>query len=195
MGKKSKRKRMKYRYTKTEFTDIICTQCGLCPKDTDPVFCFGDVYKESPKKFIRVIFKNLMEVKRWLVNVGQSHPSFLPDEDIEYIFKMGFCSSNYCGQRGAKNTCEYLAGCISAFRKQIKNPNGQLIHLSDFRNNFNNAKSSKKQKKKNRKKAAKARYVPQPYPTFFCNERMESEVKRIVDGNRAKQQDQSEKST
>jgi len=184
---------MKYRYTKTEFMDIICTQCGLCPKDTEPVFCYGDVYKESPKKFIRVIFKNLMEVKRWLVNVGQAHPSFLPDEDIEYIFKMGFCSSNYCGQRGTKKNCEYIAGCISAFRKQIKNPNGQLIKLSDFRNA--KTTSSRKGKKKKRKKAIKERYVPQPYPTFFCNERMEPEVKRIVDGNRAKQQDQGEKPT
>jgi len=132
-----------------------------------------------------------MEVKRWLVNVGQSHPSFLPDEDIEYIFKMGFCSSNYCGQRGSQKSCEYLAGCISAFRKQIKNPNGQLIHLSDFRN-----KPGKKNRKmKKRKKAVKERYVPQPYPTFFCNERMENEVKRIVDGNKPKQQDQGEKPT
>lgn len=193
MGKKSRRKRKKYKYTKTEFVDIICAQCGLCPKGTDPVFCYGDVYKDNPKKFIRVIFKNLMEVKRWLINVGHADPTFCPDEDIEYIFRMGFCQSNYCKQKppGNRNKCDYLAGCLTAFRKQIKNPTGQVLQLDEYRGR--NKKKNRKYKTK--KKKQKARYVPQPYPTFFCNEGMQKEVRRIVDGNNPEQQDKGKEST
>jgi len=175
MGKKSKKKRKNYKYTKTEFVDIICTKCGLCPEGTDPVFCYNDVYVNNHKKFIKVIFKNLIEVKRWLVNIGHSDPTFCPDEDIEYIFKMSFCQSDYCKQRPlANHNCAYLAGCIGAFRGQIKNPNNQIMLLNEYRNR-------KKKEKKN-----KNSYKQQPCPTFFCKPGMEDEVKKIINGNNIK---------
>lgn len=168
MSRKSKKKRLKYHYTKTEFMDIICAQCGLCPNGTEPIFCYGNVYKDSPKKFIRTIFKSLMEIKRWLINAGHPKESLLSNSYIEYMFSASFCSSNYCGQYNSKKNCEYLTDCISAFKKQ--------------------SKSYKSVSNKKCKKDSNKRYVPQPYSTFFCNAGMESEVRRVINGNRIKQQ-------
>ena len=188
MGRKSKKKRQKLKYTKEEFQNIICEQCKLCAPGTDPVYCYEGVYKKNPKLFTKTIFRNLIEIKRWLINVGRANPALCSDEDLKYIFTMSFCGSNFCGEKTVRGqTCDRLLECVSSFKKQLSAPGSNVYPLADYRGR------SKKKNRKN-KKAKKNRYVPQPYPTFFCNERMEPEVRRVVDAYYAKQQDKDSKS-
>lgn len=188
MGRKSKKKRRKLKYTKEEFQNIICQQCGLCPTGIDPDYCYGVVYKKDPKLFTKTIFKNLIEIKRWFINVGRANPSLCSDEDLKYIFHMSFCGSNFCGEKPVRGqSCERLPECVSAFKKQLNNPNGNVYPIADYRGR------NKKKKRKN-KKANSKRYVPQPYPTFFCNEGMQDEVRRVVDAYYTKQQNKNPKS-
>ena len=196
MGKKSKDKRKKLKYTKTEFQQIVCAKCRLCSSGTTPEFCYGEVYIANPKKFISIIFKNLLEIRTLASKISDVDPIFLSDEDIEYIFTTSFCSSNYCDQNKIENgVCSYLPGCLSVFRKQLKpQTEGKLI-ISSRR------KMSKKERRQARVKQAQSsgnvvtRYVPHPYPTFFCNESMKEEVRRIVDGNCSEQQDTGKESS
>lgn len=188
MGKRSKNKRRKLKYTKEEFQEIICNQCGLCGVGTDPVYCYGEVYKKNPKLFTKTIFKNLIEIKRWLINVGRANPSLCSDEDLKYIFHMSFCGSNFCECKPKRgDACGHLPECLNAFKKQLKDPSSNVYPIANYRGR------NKKKKQKN-KKANKNRYVPQPYPTFFCNESMEPEVRRVVNAYYAKQQNSSPKS-
>lgn len=172
MGKSNKRK---YKYSKPEFIGVICTRCGLCPEGTNPSFCYDEVYTDNPKRFIKSSFKNLIEIKRWLINAGHQLAKNCRDDDIEYLFQTSFCDSNYCNmmpELGEK--CVYFSNCLLAFKAQLKNKTPKIVPI-------------KHNKRGKTKKKQKTRYIPQPYPTFFCNKNMEQEVRTIVDGNNNKQ--------
>ena len=71
MSKKNRlKKKRKYSYTKGEFVDNICSMCGICEPGTDPKFCYGDVYLEDPKYFVKKTVKNLAEMRRWLTIIA-----------------------------------------------------------------------------------------------------------------------------
>lgn len=176
MSKKKKKVKSKFRnlsYSKTEFISNICSQCKVCKAGTDPVFCYDETYAKDPKTFMNVIYRNLLEVKRWLVNIGES--DLRPDEDIQYTFQMSFCESNYCGCRPhiTEEPCKFIAGCLSAFRNQAKSLKSTVIQLSDYRGR--KEKIAAKTKTGNKK-----HYVHSPEPSFFCNEGFKEEIKSIV---------------
>lgn len=165
MGKKSKKKRRKLNYTKSEFQQIFCNKCMLCPANTDPTFCYEQVYKQNSKLFVRVIFNRLIQLNKWLFESDNSEIKGF-DESIEYIFKNAFCSSGFCGKKYPSG-CEMITGCLMAFRAQMKG--GPKINIS----------MSAPQGRKT-KKDKKTRYVAKPYPTFFCNEPFKSEIEVLL---------------
>lgn len=191
--RRSKRKKKKqFKYSKKQFINNVCSQCRLCKKNAEPNFCYYVVYKENPKKFINMILVNLIEVRRWLASTGVSDTTRCLDEDIEYIFNMGFCSSNFCGERRETgNTCAYIAGCLSAFRLQVK---GLKNSLTQF-NTYPTKKGKRNKRKNNKHKAKTKRHTPKPQPSFFCNEGMMDEVKEIINGTGLKQQNKSEEAS
>jgi hypothetical protein len=174
MGKKSK-KRKKNKYNKTEFREIICNQCGLCPNGTQPDFCFDELYKINPKKFTKRTFKSLTEAKRWLVVLGHKDLTSCHENDFKDFFQMSFCEAGLCDDSPRKGEdCRNIIGCLMQFRRQ-------LLSLEDNEQppvRHHGRKKNKHQKNKYRKK----RYVVQPYPTFFCNEEAKGEVREIIDG-------------
>jgi hypothetical protein len=191
MSKKSKLKRKKYQYTKYEFIQAVCSKCGLCKSPIEPGFCFDCVYKDNPKKFTKVILEQLFDVRHWLSNVGYSSISTCPDESVQYILQNIFCDSDFCGKSpGEGEQCKAIAGCLHAFRKQIKGLNNDLAVFDDVCKtilnsadkdgnvlSYQNFKSKKKQKYK---------YVVNVIPrtaTFFCNETFRKEIGEILDGN------------
>jgi hypothetical protein len=187
MGKKSRRKgtKRKYTYTKAEFMDIICPQCGLCAEGTEPFFCYDEVYKTNPKLFVRNIFRKL--ITETLPVAISSGILAEDDDDLEELFREIFCKSNFCKEyTPLDDNCPYIAGCMAAFRNQL-NP-GMIISISEVRNQ--QRRGGKKGKNKN-----KGRYVPVAYPSFFCNDEFRPEVNRILYGDSAEQQGEGEEPT
>lgn len=176
MSKKKKKSKSKFRnldYTKMEFIENICSQCRVCKPGTNPIFCYDETYTKDPKFFMSVIYKNLTEARDWLIDTGKS--GLRPDDDIQHIFQMGFCESNSCGNRPhiTEESCKFIVGCLSAFRNQTGNKNGQVINLSDYR--------GRKEKTPQKPKTEKLkRYVYEPEPGFFCNEGFREEIDKIV---------------
>jgi hypothetical protein len=177
MSKKSKNKK-RYRFSKQEFVEIVCSKCRICQNDTDPIFCFSEVYKDKPKIFINNIFPKLVDFQRELIEYyGYPNISYCEDDDINKIVKECFCKSNYC-KKGIISTenCDYIAGCIFNFRKQIMPSNSIVGFVGNL---LSSTKIKKKEKAKWKKK--KARYVPEPYPTMFCNEGFKGEIMKILE--------------
>lgn len=164
MGKSRSNKR-KYKYTKQEFVNICCEKCGICKQGTSPDLCYSELYLEQPKKFIKVVFRNLLEIKKLTDKNGYVYLYTATEgvEYLEYLFKRAFCSANLCGQYKGAKQCSNIIGCIAAFRQQVKG--------YDKVNGYDNVYTSisTKQPKKKGKKKKKQRYVAEPYPTFFTN--------------------------
>lgn len=176
MGKKKRKSKSKFRnlnYSKMEFIENICSQCKICKKGTNPLFCYDETYTKDPKFFMSVIYKNIIEARDWLIDTGKS--GLRPDADIQHIFQMGFCESDYCGHRPniTEESCKYIVGCLSAFRNQTNDPKGNVINLSEYRGR------NEKNRQKTKTEKAKSR-VYAPEPGFFCNEGFREEVDKIV---------------
>lgn len=179
MGKKSKLKRLKYQYTRTEFVSAVCAKCRLCKSTSNPEYCYDYVYQDNPKKFMKVILKQLLYFSEWVSDYSKfKHIIACPDSQIQRIFQESFCDSNYCGQLPEIiRPCEHLAGCLHVFRRQIRGINtNNLVVLSDYRklpSKFPNGN----------KHDNEIIVVRNPTPTFFCNQGFEKEVKDILNGN------------
>lgn len=187
MGKASRKKKLrrrKLKYNKSEFIGIFCSKCMLCPRGSEPSFCFEQVYKKNPKLFVQVIFNHLLELTGW---VFDSHQDFLKDvDDINtYIFKHAFCSSGICGKK-YPNGCEMQLGCLAAFKAQVSGEEKVKITT---------AVGVTGKKKKKLKRKHKQRYVAKPYPTFFCNEPFKSEIEGLLNEDNDKQQDKAAESS
>lgn len=199
MSKKSKLKRRKYQYTKEEFVQIICSKCGLCKPPIAPEFCYTCVYNDNPKKFTKLILEQLLDVRHWLSNAGYPSIAVCPDDSVQHILQTIFCSSDFCGKSpGDGQQCKAIAGCLHAFRKQVKGLNSNLAVFDDACKNIlgsmmpsNNVidyqRFSTKKKQKQKYKYVVA-VVPRT-PTFFCNDRFRKEIREILDGNNTGEQD------
>lgn len=164
MGK-SRTYKKRYKYTKVEFINICCEKCGLCPIGTSPDLCYSELYTLQPKRFIKVVFRNLLEIRKLSDKNGyiRLYTDNSNVEYLEYLFRNAFCSANLCGKYKPGEQCDNIIGCIAAFRRQVKgytSPEHYNVHRS--------AQQTTKQKNKKKKKK-KQRYVAKPYPTFFTN--------------------------
>jgi hypothetical protein len=178
MGKKKKKKNRKgeYKYTKKQFVDIYCTNCGLCELNPpDPIFCYEELYKSNPNKFLEHCFINLIELSRKLKEAGFSGK----DVTIKHFFNI-FCLL-FC----RKETCELIPECYTVFKKQI---NSRAV-----------SKANKRRKNKKKRKSKKNnQYICQPYPTIFTNDSKEwqNKIENILsNGNNNREQDKVKEST
>ena len=161
MGKKN---RKGYKYTKHEFISICCSKCKICHDGFSPDLCYSDLYTTQPKKFIKVIFKNLLKEKYLITEYNPYIHGYIQENDnLKIFFIKVFCSANLCDKYNSLKQCTNINRCLSDFRCQL---NGYPI--IDKVSVFN------KKKKK--------RYIVQPYPTFFTNESesFSKEIKRIL---------------
>jgi hypothetical protein len=151
----------KHKYTKHEFIDVCCSKCKLCDNGASPDLCYSEFYTKHPKKFIKQIFKSLLETKQLIIN-KDSYPQTYA-EHLKYVFKKAFCTSNICNKYSKYKECNNIYNCLNTFRRQI---NGYpTIGLCII------------------KKRKKQRYIVKPYPTFFTNdsEVFREEIKKILD--------------
>lgn len=166
-------KRKKHKYTKQEFINICCKKCGLCEEGTSPDLCYSELYVSQPKKFIKVIFRNLLSVKDSFDKAGLC-ASNIGNTYLEHVFfRKAFCSANLCGNYNSYKQCDYIVGCMAAFRKQTK----------VYDNIYTSVPQKHSQKKK--KSSKKNRYVAKAYPTFFTNGNADflEEIKEILKDN------------
>lgn len=175
MGKHKKR----YRYTKQEFISICCNKCKLCDKGTSPDLCYSELYALQPKRFIKTVFKNLLEIRKFIDKNGylQSHTKNNNySKYLEYLFINAFCNTNLCGKYNSAVTCENITSCMAAFRHQTK---GYNLYTSVIDNRKSKSTVDKKKKKH------KDRYVAKAYPTFFTNDNADflEEINTIIYGN------------
>lgn len=182
MGKKSKRSkkhRRRHTYSKKEFMDIVCAQsCKLCPKGTDPKFCYEELHRKKKRLFFSNILPKLVKAKQeWVDYCGVNSIAECDDAVIEDVFTDCFCEANACGDYLADEHCIYLPGCIQAFRKSM-----------NMANTASEPGGTKKRKKNKRK-----RFIPERYATFFCNQGFDEEFRQIINGDNSKEQDTSPK--
>lgn len=176
MGKKkyNKNKKGKNRYTKSQFLDIYCLNCDLCRiQPPDPIFCYEELYKIDPNRFLESCFVGLMKAARGI------RESNLSSNDITINrFRELFCEP-FC----KRNSCGLLLDCFNLFKDQI---NGRA------RSKANMHKNKKKRKK------SRQRYICEPYPTIFTsdNEEWQLKIENILSNeNNNRKQDKAKEST
>lgn len=153
MGKKSKNKR-KSNYSRTQFIDIICSQCGIC-EFPDPMFCYNDLYKEKQDNFLHNVYPNLTRChKDNMAKYAYESIKDYSDGKLAELLVGCICNSSECPAKSGIE-CDYLTSCIAAFKKQSV----------DF--------SSRKMEGKGRKAG---RFVLEAYPTFFCSNGIRNEL-------------------
>ena len=188
MGKKSRRKRRKYKYSRNEFMLNVCSICDICLPNTNPTFCFDEMYISNPKRFMDYVLPDLMEKSNELKNInaqgGEDYENF-----IEFLLEDSFCAYNLCGNGTAGGAnCFAKPNCLRGFHEQIANRDGRVINLD----------AKRKEKKKNNQQIIirkKKKKIIKIKPMFFCNDSFREEVDRIVNENNIGQQDTSSAST
>ena len=141
---------------------ICCSKCGICNEGFSPDLCYSNLYTIQPKKFIKVIFKNLLKSKHL---IKERHNPYT-HSNLKKFFIEVFCSANLCGKYRPLKQCTNINMCLSDLRCQI---NGYPI--------TNKVTVFNTEIKKN-----KQRYIVQAYPTFFTNENenFSKEIKKIL---------------
>jgi len=154
MGKKKgKKKRKQKKYNKNQFIDIVCKQCTMCDGTYNPVFCWGEMYKCAPNKFMGYCYGQLLKTSDSFRKIGVRSILININE-----FGSIFCDSGICGNdiEGCPNRC------FSSFK-------GQLLGHGSV-----SALKGKKKKKK------KEKFICQPYPTFISSEGMAKDIEKII---------------
>ena len=159
MGKRSKNKK-KGNYSRTQFIDIICSQCGIC-EFPDPKFCYNDMYKEKQDTFLHNVYPNLTSHhKENMTKYAYESLVDYSDDKLTELFVACICNSSECPAKSGEE-CDYIAGCIMVFKKQS-------IY---FRSGSTESKGCKAKK-----------FILEAYPTFFCSNGIRNEA-QITVGN------------
>lgn len=145
----------KHKYSKNEFINIVCKNCGLCKNIGNPVFCYTTIYKNHKRKFIRKVFPKLLALRKRQNSSGKLLYAANLD-NIESVFKQTFVKDNFIKH---KNAFKYLI----TFRAQLNDDADITIKIP---------KSKKKRQK----------YIAKAYPTFFSNDRggLQEEINRAL---------------
>lgn len=172
------KKKKKYKYTKTEFTDIVCSKCGLCPPDV-PHFCYY-IYKKDPGKFFKSSYSRLMGIKNWPSSKNKSKKEF----------KKIFCSLQVCGKK-KKKKCKDITTCLNNFHPDI------MVQIQGGRGidgMVGNTLLKVKKRLRKSKRKKKKWYIVESEPTFFCSDDKEwkKEIEEALHGQPiAQEQDYS----
>ena len=159
MGKKKNRKNKRKKYNKSQFIEIVCQHCGICPKLWGPTFCY-DLYKRDPETFIN---KCYMELLRFRLLFDKDNLELKPPNMAG--FKKIFCYSGICGT--SRWDCPQEAFCFSNFMEQIGSEDKNILIQPGFHG----------------RKNKKEREVFVAYPTFFHsdNKEFKSKIEEILD--------------
>ena len=184
MSKKKKNKR-KYRFSREEFIDVICSRCEICT-NPNAEFCFDGAYNIDPRKFNDEVIERLENAKTFFTYAGYRNISTdCSDEDIENFLIETFCETNACGMsiinRIQGTGCINTAMCLHTLRKQLR---GHNISQSASAGRRLSKKERKELKKQSHTQKRVVKYekpkMKDPTPTFFCRAGFEEEVKRIL---------------
>jgi hypothetical protein len=165
-------------YSENQFKGIICEQCGICPDKAGPEFCFREVYKHSPQKFMTHLFPRLLKLRDHYSHLGE-HISTMDKEEFQY----SICRARVCFDEIADcDECCASSDCYDTFMDQTC---GIIV--------FGGKVKKKKTETKTQKKK-KASYIPVPYATFFSSSKkgFQEEIQRILYGNNTTEQNKSE---
>ena len=172
MGKKkNKNKKNKFRYTKKQFIDIYCLNCDLCQvRPAEPIFCYEELYKTNPERFLECCFVGLIKEARELRESNSS------SNDITLgKFRKLFCKS-FCKQE----SCGIIVDCFNLFKDQVSG--------------YGKKSNTKANIRKNKKEKQRKKYVCQPYPTMFTSdsEEWKTRIENILsNGNNNREQNKA----
>jgi len=173
MGKKSKKKRKKVRYNKTDFANILCKRCAICDPGTDPGFCYDQMYKTHHEKFTHNCYTKLLKA-----NYLDDTTVLMSMSNFSKEFADVFCASGICDTDkvvipkdssihfGGMIHCVHIWDCIKAFHYQMNYAGVNMPF-----NGPHPEKKSKKQLRKEKRKQFREKYICKPYPTFFSNDK------------------------
>jgi hypothetical protein len=189
--KKQQKKRSNKNYNKSEFQTVFCQTCLIC--ETNCNFCYTDIYRVEPKRFINDVFNNLVDLHATYQAMGRSMKSLSIEQFQNMICKTGIC---YEGDPYASATCHNDTECYKAFMKQLGVTNPTILNEPSV-DNLIEFKVKKYRKlyvassRKGRKKKNKNRRVYTSYPTFFSspNAEFQAEIQRIIYGDNNLEQD------
>lgn len=163
MGKKKKKDKKKRRgmYNKAQFHDIVCQHCSLC-SIYNPTFCYEQIYKQSPNRFMFYCYGALLGMRYSFEKKG-----FSPKDIGITDFRMVFCHSGIC-TGSPQYACTDALECFKEFKGQIK---GKFI--------------GKLGKSIGRFIREDKEYLYKAYPTFFTNDNEEwkAKVKEILESD------------
>jgi hypothetical protein len=193
MGKKKKKKNKKSRpYNKKQFVEIFCQSCKLCDVGKDPSFCYIELYKHEPKKFVKFVWENLRDISSYMRTMGKPYSSMSIEQ-----FQNIFCITGLCTNGNSEEglACERVRDCYEMFRAQMGALSGVTIHqnVNTVRPAIKKGKQSKAQRRRNQKR----RYVCSAYPTVIISKdpKFQETVKKILYGDNDNKQDKDQKST
>lgn len=173
MSKRSKRnKRKQYRYNKNQFLNVVCNNCQVCTDYVNPTFCYVELYRNEPRKFVNFCWKRLRKLVKWpsSIEVGKK------------IFADTICASGVC-KVTYSDECPLIENCYMEFR-------GQTLIVGE------NSTAKKKSNKKMRTKPGKQKaYICEAYATFFCDkrEKWKEVIDTILNTKDDKQEEQMQK--
>ena len=165
---------MRRAYNKTEFQNILCSNCSVCDDySISPEWCYA-LYKLDPEEFLQKCYSKLVKLSSW--SMGSSG---LENKNLELqMFRSLFCKADLCrtlwtnGEAPGGDNCLNTQDCLKQFLGQIS-PSGTGF----IPNSVARPKTGKRNKRK------KEKYICQPYPTFFISGRTgwEEEIHTLLE--------------
>jgi hypothetical protein len=196
-GKNKKNRKVKRRrYNQKEFREVFCISCGMCHKNVNPVFCYVELYRLEPRRFVNFAYKNIVDVRRHFESTGK----LLGSMSVEQFANI-FCITGIChkGDFNKGLACPTREDCYKLFRSQMGVGSHMIIHddLDSVKKPVNvGGVRLINNRKKQRRKKRQHRYVAQAYPTFFSsqNEKFQKAIRTIIDGDNNIKQDKDKES-
>jgi hypothetical protein len=176
MGKSKKKKhhrRNPENYSRRQFIDVVCSQCGICEEE-NASHCFDIFYRKNPRLFLDRVFLDLIKIREENLKIN-----IKPDNITMADFVEIFCDSQICYKTLKEcSLCTKTNDCYDVFQDQICN-------ITDI---------SSKPVKIKKKKKLKTSYVCAPYASFFSSgsAAFKKEIKRILNGDNPIEQNKSE---
>ena len=111
MGKKKKKRTTPRNYTISQFISYVCSTCGACSRDKEPIFCY-QMYRLNPKRFINNCLSKI-STDTYIKN------GLWEDNKVAH-FRTLFCDNNVCGSIYAAEGkfCPDIWACIEDFEDQ-----------------------------------------------------------------------------
>lgn len=177
MSRKDKTNNKKTRkYNKEQFTGIFCHSCEMCDRKKNLSFCYVELYKKNPRKFVDSVFPSLLGSNRELFML-QGNPLRTLSKDI---FTNIFCSTGIChdGNTTSSLSCDSIEFCYTMLLSQLSDGEDTTGHK--VKSGFLGTGGRKK-----------PRHVCSAYPTSFSSgdKKFAAAVKDILNGSNDIEQD------